>query len=35
MVPLTQYETHVEFVEIGNRMREQWKQGVAHSLRAA
>ena len=26
---------HAEFMEIGNRMLQQWEQGVAHSLKAA
>ena len=26
---------HAEFVEIGNRMLQQWEQGVALSLKAA
>ena len=28
-------EAHAEFIEIGNRMLQQWEQGVAHSLRIA
>jgi len=26
---------HAEFIEISNRMRQQWEQGVALSLKAA
>ena len=28
-------KAHVEFVEIGNRMLQQWEEGVALSLKAA
>jgi hypothetical protein len=28
-------KVHPEFTEIGNRMLQQWKQGVALSLKAA
>jgi DNA-binding transcriptional regulator YiaG len=28
-------KAHAEFIEIGNRMLQQWEQGVAHSLKAA
>src|SRR5437588_308067 len=28
-------KAHAEFIEIGNRMLQQWEQGVAHSLRMA
>ena len=28
-------KAHAEFIEIGNRMRQQWEQGVALSLKAA
>jgi hypothetical protein len=28
-------KAHAEFVEIGNRMLEQWEQGVSLSLKAA
>jgi serine/threonine-protein kinase HipA len=28
-------KAHAEFMEIGNRMLQQWEQGVAHSLKAA
>jgi serine/threonine-protein kinase HipA len=28
-------KVHAEFMEIGNRMLEQWKQGAMHSLKAA
>jgi len=28
-------KAHAEFIEIGNRMLQQWEEGVALSLRAA
>jgi hypothetical protein len=28
-------KTHAEFMEIGNRMLQQWEEGVAFSLKAA
>src|SRR5215469_15841233 len=31
----TYIKGHAEFMEIGNRMLQQWEQGVAHSLKAA